>query len=392
MKLDFHEATNAGYLKPADSLKVISGKKEDEFRKGFIFEKEPEVLTRGHIASKQVSVSHNRISKLQERAIFSNYGLLLPTRRRFPSMVRITAYVITFVSKYRLKANLRHAKTVIWTGPLLCESSLRFSAFPIYYSEKDETTPWISFTVSDTPYSDITLIEALSTDLKPVPLAFFLETHSNLVSNGLTAVPSSKFLNMALRFYFRKACNEVIQFNSKSVVEKKAVLQDGILLSRGRIIQGMNFIETAELDNLNLGQLGIKTKIPVIDRFSPLAYSIGQHIHWIVAQHKGIESCLRISLQHVNILQGMNLFREIGEECIRCNIKRGKFVQATMGPLSDKQLIIAPPFYATQIDLCGPFRVFVPGFERETRASKVKETKAWIMVAVCSGVNILQKE
>ena len=144
-------------------------------------------------------------------------------------MVRIAAYVIAFISKCRLKANLRHAKTVIWTGPLLYESSLRFSAFPIYYSEKDETTPWISFTVSDTPYSDTTLIEALSTDFRPVPLAFFLETHSNLVSNGLISVPSSKFLNMALRFYFRKACNEVVQFNSKGVVEKKAVLQDGIL-------------------------------------------------------------------------------------------------------------------------------------------------------------------
>ena len=64
-------------------------------------------------------------------------------------------------------------------------------------------------------------------------------------------------------------------------------------------------------------------------------------------------------------------------------MRRGKFIRASLGPISDKQLIIAPPFYACQIDLCGPFRVFVPGFEKETRSSKVKESKVWILVAVC---------
>ena len=175
-----------------------------------------------------------------------------------------------------------------------------------------------------------------------------------------------------------------MEFNSKTVIEKHTVLPDGILLSKSRILQGMNFLETAELDTLNLGQLGLKTKIPVLDRFSPLTYSIGQYIHWKIAKQKGMESCLRISLEHVNILQGMSFFREISKECIRCKIKRGKFIQASLGPLSEKQLIIAPPFYAIQIDLCGPCRVFVPGFERETRASKRKESKGWILVAVCS--------
>ena len=162
---------------------------------------------------------------------------------------------------------------------------------------------------------------------------------------------------MALRYYFRLASKEVTHFNSKIVVEKRTVLQDGILLSKGRILQGMNFLENADLDTLNLGDLGVKTKIPVIDRFSPLAYSVAQYIHWKVCNHRGIESCLRISLQHVHILQGMSLFREISEECIRCKMKRGKFIQVSLGPLSDKQLIVA-----VQIDLCGLFRTFVPGF------------------------------
>ena len=391
MRLDLEEAVSRGYLRPADSLKSIDRDHEDDFQKGFLFEKEPEVLTRGHTATGTELSSGGRISKLEERAIYSDYGKLLPTRRAFPSMVRITAYVISFITKCRVKSNKRVGRNVIWSGPFLKESSLWFSAFPTSCFDTCQTTPWIHTTLSDSSYSDRALIDALSEDLKPVALAYFLETHSSMEASNQSAQPTSRYLNMALRYYFRKASNEVIEFNSKTVVEKRTVLHDGILLSKGRILQGMNFLETAELDTLNLGQLGLKTKIPVLDRFSPLTYSIGQYIHWKVAKHKGMESCLRISLEHVNILQGMNFFREISKECIRCKIKRGKFIQASLGPLSEKQLIVAPPFYAIQIDLCGPCRVFVPGFERETRASKIKESKVWILVAVClvtSNINL----
>ena len=121
----------------------------------------------------------------------------------------------------------------------------------------------------------------------------------------------------------------------------------------------------------------------MVGRFSPLANSLANHFHWTVAKHRGQETCLRMSLGHVNILQGMSLFREIQDECFKCKMKRGKYVQASQGPLSEKQLLIAPPFYATQIDLFGPLRSFVPGFEKETRATKAKESKIWIFVAVC---------
>ena len=74
----------------------------------------------------------------------------------------------------------------------------------------------------------------------------------------------------------------------------------------------------------------------------------------------------------VLILQGMSLFREIAEECFKCKMKRGKYIQASQGPLAEKQLMIAPAFYACQVDLFGPLRAFVPGFEKETRAVKAK--------------------
>ena len=168
-------------------------------------------------------------------------------------------------------------------------------------------------------------------------------------------------------------------------------MKDGVLLSKGRILDGMNFLETADLDTLSLGSLGVKTMIPVVDRFSPLAYSLAQHFHWTVAKHRGFETCLRISLEHVHILQGMSLFREIANECFKCKMKRGKYIKASLGPLSEKQFLIAPAFYACQIDVFGPLRAFVPGYEKETRATKAKESKIWIFVAVClvtSNVNL----
>ena len=54
-----------------------------------------------------------------------------------------------------------------------------------------------------------------------------------------------------------------------------------------------------------------------------------------------------------------------------------------MGPISDDQLRVCPPFWATQADLFGPVQVFVPGFTKNTRNRKVLEAKCWVMVFVC---------
>ena len=99
-------------------------------------------------------------------------------------------------------------------------------------------------------------------------------------------------------YYFRVASQEVIEFNSKQVVERRTEMKNGVLLSKGRIVYGINFIETADLDTLNLDNLCIKTKIPFIDRFSPLAYSLTQQFHWTVAKHRGMRFSLDMSTSY----------------------------------------------------------------------------------------------
>ena len=105
------------------------------------------------------------------------------------------------------------------------------------------------------------------------------------------------------------------------VVKKYTVEKNNILFSKGRLIEGRNIIETGGFDFGELGNLGINVRVPVLDRYSPLSYCIANHVQRELAKHKGMETCNRISLEKVHILQGASLFKELGEECIRCKMK-----------------------------------------------------------------------
>ena len=199
----------------------------------------------------------------------------------------------------------------------------------------------------------------------------------------------NSFLNKALLYLFRKGAAEVKQFIDLKKIRQIAIEVEGILLSKSRLVDGMNFVETGELGDFNLGTLGVKVKTPVLDRYSPLSYSIALHIHWAVGKHKGIETNNRLSLEHVFIIQGMSLFRELAAECIRCHMKRKKFLEVPMGPIAQEQLMVAPPFYTTMIDLFGPLKSYVPGYERQTRNRNSLESKVYIMVAVCITTKIV---
>ena len=82
--------------------------------------------------------------------------------------------------------------------------------------------------------------------------------------NHRVCILSDGCLNLALLYLFRKGSGEVKQFVSKKFFSKIAHEVDGILLSRSRLVDGMNFLETGELGNFNLGSLGVKVDIPVL--------------------------------------------------------------------------------------------------------------------------------
>ena len=75
-------------------------------------------------------------------------------------------------------------------------------------------------------------------------------------------------------------------------------------------------------------------------------------------------------------MQGIDLVKKVKKNCERCRYLRKKAVNIEMGPVSSHSLRIALAFYATQVDLCGPFKAYSPHNIRTT-------IKIWLAIYCC---------
>ena len=382
MTMDIQEAKDQGFIKSARELKIRE-EQEVDFKKGLIFEKVPNLLTRGH------HVAERRLELLEKRAEFSKYEIL-PTKHSFPKLVRIMSIVAGFISKIRKGRKIREG--------LLREEQLWFGVFSTNIPTSttmglgDHNSYQVMVMVGQEEPGQVVPVTSLLSYFTEGMLLWpkvreKFESAQNMAvatADGRTSyIPTDRYINMALLYLYRKAAEEAKHFVKSNKLEKVAVEKEGVLLSLGRILDDMNFQETAELPGLDLGRLGVKVNLPVIERHSPLAYSVAEHIHWNLARHRGPETCNRMSLENVYIIQGATLYKEFNDDCIRCKIKRRKFLEAAMGPISDSQLTLAQACWMVQADLFGPITVFVPGFERNTRNRQVLQAKCWVLTAVC---------
>ena len=248
MKLDIDRAVAEGYIRPAADLRV-NDEIEDNFKEGLMFGDQDEVLTRGHTAA--TSTTKTRIEKIEERANLSDY-LVLPTKYTFLTTVRIYGYVMCFVTKARKGRKM--------LGDLLREAKLWFSVFSC-----DRVT------VECSP--SIKVFTTLETDTMPEQTNVLRKfTIKQLVlsnsDNHKQCLLSDNSLHLALLYLYRKGSIEVKHFTSKKVLNKIAYEADGILLSKGRLLDGLNFSETGDFGDFNLGALGVKVNIPVLERYS----------------------------------------------------------------------------------------------------------------------------
>ena len=372
MRQEISDVVNNGVLTPVSGLR-IKDEEESEFRKGLVFEKVPEILTRGHL------VTETRVSKIEERANFSKY-LVLPIKFNFSSVVRIMSHVMHFVSA------CRKGRTVL--SNMLSEGRLWFSVFVNKVEQPNSSSAHLGMVVTSGISNLAPMVESNRVNclLNYMAKDMLMSERRKFIGSQLDRVtrePTDRFINLALLYLYRKASEEVKHFCTKEKVKQIAIDVEGVLLSKGRLLDTMNYKETGELTEIQIGDLGVRQYLPVIERYSPLAYSIADHIHWNVASHKGIETCARISRENVFIIQAHSIFKEFAHDCILCKKKRKRFLEVEMGPASDNQFLIAPPFWMCQVDLFGPVTVVVPGFERATRNRRVLEAKCWIMTAVC---------
>ena len=191
-------------------------------------------------------------------------------------------------------------------------------------------------------------------------------------------------IHWSLQYFYKKGSNEVYKFCSKEFINKIAIERKGILYAKSRILDTQRLKTVAGLpDEESLSQFNLKTFTPVLDRHSPLSYSIGDYIHRKITKHGGFEMNYRESLNHCFIIQGLGLFRELGEDCKMCIKLRKKYLDIKEGPVADESLTIAPPFYVTMIDIYGPYQIYVPGHAMKTRHKNIVEAKCYVLVCVC---------
>ena len=76
------------------------------------------------------------------------------------------------------------------------------------------------------------LYNTLAADLHGEYKDKFSRVHAADNIEATPAIPSDKYLNMALLYYFRQASREVTMFNRPQVLEKRTVMKDGVLLSK----------------------------------------------------------------------------------------------------------------------------------------------------------------
>ena len=196
---------------------------------------------------------------------------------------------------------------------------------------------------------------------------------------GDTIILSNDELLDAKKYLWRKATLEVKEFANKNAYCKKSKEIDGILYYTGRILPNQKFTNTATMTDVMLYLTSSTFCVPIVDKYSPIAYSIINETHWYhpVAKHSGVETVLRYVTKQAFILEGREQVKIIRKNCERCRYLLKRTVEVFMGPVSNHNINIAPAFYVSQIDLAGPFLSYSPHNKRTT-------VKIWYLVVCCT--------
>ena len=189
---------------------------------------------------------------------------------------------------------------------------------------------------------------------------------------------SDEILGYAWNYFVIKTTLEVRKFSDKRKYTNNTVEIDGILYFSGRILPEQGFLGNPELCQAALDLCRTTFCVPVMDQYSPVAISIALETHWYHPDvaHRGVETVHRIIQTTVKILGGFQLAVFIKDGCKRCRILNKNHIEVIMGSIQDVNLCIAPAFYATQVDIFGPFKCYSVANKRAT-------LKVWFAIFCC---------
>ena len=153
-------------------------------------------------------------------------------------------------------------------------------------------------------------------------------------------------------YYFQIGTKEVEKFVDKNKRDQLDMeKRNGIFFYTGRILDGQE-ISTPVDTCFDLPPLHFVK--PVLERYSPVSYSIMTHVHTQLTHHRSVAATLRESRSLAHILRGRDLSVEIKDGCRACTRYKSRLTKVEMGKLDVSRLTIAPPFYTVQVDLFGP--------------------------------------
>ena len=154
-------------------------------------------------------------------------------------------------------------------------------------------------------------------------------------------------------YFFRLATAEVKRFAKPAAYKDCSEEREGVLFFTGRLLDSGD-IRAMEKVMFDLNPASFCK--PVVDRHSPIAYSIMTETHWCTANHFNASCTFRESLSVAYILGGRDLAQEIRNSCVFCRRFRAKLQEVEMGKVHQTRLTIAPAFTVCQVDLLGPYK------------------------------------
>ena len=278
------------------------------------------------------------LDEIAKRYKFSNY-VIDPNRFRFKKVVRVMGLVILFVQKLLSKRNKALKMFQKCDHPLPNQFQFSGDKYLVTQGKYNE------------PYK---------------------------CKQGFTIQLTEEILLLSLQYFYHKATMEVKEFLPRNSYEKISVEKNGILYQTGRILPTQKISNKLNLADVCLDLNMTTFFVPIVDKYSPLAYAVVNEIHWYNddARHSGNETVSRQVKKVVHIIDGRGIVKQFRQECARCRYLLKKAIDIAMGPISDDQLKIAPPFYTCQVDMFGPYK-------SHSNVNKRATTKIWFVVFCC---------
>ena len=99
---------------------------------------------------------------------------------------------------------------------------------------------------------------------------------------------------------------------------------NGILYYTGRILPSQIINNKLNLSDVCIDLSMGSFCVPIIDKFSPLAFAVINEVHWYdnEANHSGNETVMRFVQKIVHIIEGRSLVSQFRKECPRCHYLR----------------------------------------------------------------------